>query len=103
MDDFRSAGGSKLLYLCRIFVKNLNEPIGGMSMKTRIVQKIGCVLVGLVAANLAAFAGDVARVYVVRPGTGVSTYIVDNTNNWRSEGTFFSNNDFARPSCRLYL
>ena len=62
-------------------------------MKTRIVQKIECALVGLAAANLAAFAGDVARVYVVRPGTGVSTYIVDDANNWRSEGTFFSKND----------
>ena len=62
-------------------------------MKARIVQKIGCMLVGLIAASFAAFAGDVARVYVVRPGSEVSTYVVDDANNWRLEGTFFSKND----------
>ncbi len=62
-------------------------------MKARIAQKIGCMLVGLVAASFAAFAGDVARVYVVRPGSEVSTYVVDDANNWRLEGTFFLKND----------
>ena len=62
-------------------------------MKTIIVQKIGCMLVGLIAASFASFAGDVARVYVVRPGSEVSTYVVDDANIWRLEGTSFSKDD----------
>ena len=34
---------------------------------------------------------DVARVYVTLPGTGVKTYLVNNKNEWRFEGTFVAN------------
>ena len=39
-------------------------------MKARIVQKIGCVLVGLAAANLAAFAGNYAVGRLLRKAAG---------------------------------
>ena len=62
-------------------------------MSAKIVQMVGRMLVGMAVVNLAAYAGDVARVYVVRPSSGVTTYLVDDANAWRLEGTFFSRND----------
>ena len=62
-------------------------------MNVKIVQMVGRMLVGMAVVNLAAHAGDVARVYVVRPASGVTTYLVDDANAWRLEGTFFSRND----------